>query len=509
MPQHPGTRARALVPHATGVLLVLALTVAGLRWLGVENPTTASLVLLLVVLGAATTSGFWLATAAASAAMLAFNFFFLPPIGTLTIADPQNWVALLVFLVVATIASQLSSVAQSHTREAVARRQEVGRLFDVSRDILLTTDIESAMPSLARYIARRFEIEAVAIATPADQGWSLYQGGTVDLTPGESQLNEALARQRGLLEYDARTRTYGGHIQISDSAGNGTTLVPLRLGTRTVGILATLAGALEPGTLDALGGVVAIAIERVHFLRERQASDALRQRADLASALLASLSHDVRTPLTAVRLAVSNLLGTDLSDADRRSQAQLALGEIDRLNGMLQDILEMTRIDAAAIAVERDWVTPADVVDAALARLGQLAQGRELRIEAHASRVAEVDPRLTSSALSHLVANAIQYSDPDTLIEIRGSTEDEGLHLSVRDHGPGLDQDDVSRVFERFYRGRAGRGRTQGTGMGLAITRGLLKAEGGRVWGENANGGGAQLSINVPARVRAVSREQE
>ena len=143
----------------------------------------------------------WVASAAAVAAVLAFNYFFLPPVGTFTIADPHNWVALVAFLVVAGIGSQLSAVAQARARDAVERRQEVSRLFDLSRDILLTTDIDSAMPSLARHIARRFELDAVAIAIPGDQAWSTFQGGTRDLVPTQAQLNETVARQRGMLEY--------------------------------------------------------------------------------------------------------------------------------------------------------------------------------------------------------------------------------------------------------------------------------------------------------------------
>ncbi len=485
----------------------VAAVVAGLRiLLGVTNPTTSALTLLLVVLATATASRLIVAIVTSIAAMLAFNFFFLPPVHTLTISEPHNWVALFVFLAVAAIASTLSSAARERAQEAERRRLEVDRLFDLSRDILLMTDSEGALVALTRHVARRFELEAVAICLPSTIGWDIHQGGEREVSPPPELLDRTLARLRGALEYDARERASGGHVRVPGPNGESITLVPLRLGTRPVGLLATDATALEVGTLDALGGVVAIAIERANFLRERKEAEALSQRADLASALLASFSHDLRTPLTTVRMAVANLQGTDVSEADRRIQSQLALVEIDRLSRLFEDILDMARIDAAAITTERQWVTPADVVDAAIAHLGPTLGSRPLRINAQGTHEAKVDPRLTSSALSHLIENAASYTSAESPIEIDASTEGDGLHLSVRDYGRGVDPVELDRIFEPFYRSRAVRQVSSGTGMGLAITRGLLAAEGGRVWAENVDGG-ARFSIVVPASVREVSAQ--
>lgn len=472
---------------------------------GISNPVTVSLTLLLIVLGTATLSRLWVATVTSVVAMLTFNFFFLPPLYAFTVADPQHWAALVVFLVVAVIASQLSSAAKERARDAVARRQEVTRLFDLSRDILLTTEKESALPALARHIARRFELDSVAVTVPTDHGWTTYEGGERHVAPDPARLDAARARLRGPLEFDAGQRAYGGHTRITTSDQRSITLVPLRLGTKPVGFLATDADSIDVGTLDALAGVAAIAIERTHFLQEREAAEAHRQRADLTSALLASLSHDLRTPLTAIRIAVTNMEDATLGDADRRAQRQLAVSEIDRLNDLFQDILDMARIDAAAITAERECVSPADIVEAAVARAGALLASRTMRIETEAEMGAEVDPRLTANALAQLLENAAKYSPPDRPIEVRGWVSQEGLHLTVRDYGPGLDPGELDHLFERFYRGKGPRAQSFGTGMGLAISRGLLAAEGGRVWGENMPGGGAQFSIVVPGAVRPVT----
>ena len=278
-------------------------------------------------------------------------------------------------------------------------------------------------------------------------------------------------------------------------------IVPLRHGTRAVGLLAALTPTLDIGTLDAVAGVVAIAIERAQFLAERDASELARQKADLAATLLASLSHDLRTPLTAIRLAVENLRGDLPADA-RAQHAGAAIGELDRLTRLFQDILDMARIDAAAIRVDRQWVAAADVVDAAVAHVRHALKGRDLRVDADADLEVEIDPRLTSVALSHLLENAARYSAAAEEIVVHGRVAEDGLSVAVTDHGPGLDPGELDHLFERFYRGRTARHTSFGTGMGLSIARGLLAAAGGRVWAENVPGAGARFTIVVPGPVR-------
>jgi two-component system sensor histidine kinase KdpD len=314
----------------------------------------------------------------------------------------------------------------------------------------------------------------------------------------------ALARARGTVEYDARQRAYGGHVQIGGERGY--TLVPLRHGTKAVGLLAASSSNMDIGSLDALAGVVAIAIERVQFLNERDAAELVRQKADLAATLLASLSHDLRTPLTAIKAAVENLR-RELPAAERLEQARAASAELHRLTRLFQDILDMARIDAAAIRVEKQWVTAADVVDAAGAHVRHALDGRVLRVEADADREAEIDPQLTSVALSHVLENAAQYSPANREIVVHAHVEDDGLHVSVTDRGPGLDPGELEHLFERFYRGHTARRSTFGTGMGLSITRGLLAAAGGRIWAENVSGG-ARFSMMIPGAVRRATVAQ-
>ena len=318
------------------------MVVVGLRLLPGISATTAALALLLVVLGAATQGRLRVATLVALVATLALNFFFIPPIHTFTVAETQNWVALVVFLIVAIIATNLSAAAQERAREA--------------------------------------------------------------------------------------------------------------------------------------------------------------QRADLASTLLASLSHDLRTPLTAIKVAMENL-SEDLPPADRDAQTRAAVTEIDRLTRLFEDILAMARIDAAAIDVERQWVTPADIVDAATVFARHALDGRSLRVDADDAHEIELDPRLVSVALAHLLENGARYSPPTTPIIVTARVDARELRITVSDFGPGIDAEELEHLFERFYRGRAAR-QTTGTGMGLSIARGLLAAAGGTVSAEDVPGTGARFSIVVAGSVR-------
>jgi two-component system, OmpR family, sensor histidine kinase KdpD len=489
----------------TGSAAAIAAVTAVLRTIPTVSQTTVALALLLVVLATATLSRLWVAIVASIVAMLALNFFFLPPIGTFTIADPENWVALFGFLVVAIIASNLSTAAQTRAREAVVRRNEVTRLFDLSRDVLLTTETAGALDVLARHIARRFELPKVAVYLPSEHGWESHQGGDEPVTVSEDRLNTTLATARGTLEFDARQRAYGGHASIGGEGGETISLVPLRHGTNAIGVLAAVAPGLDVGTLDAVAGVAAIAIERTQFLRDRDAAEVVRQKADLAATLLASLSHDLRTPLTAIRVAVENLSQDHLAADARREQVSAALSELDRLTRLFQDILDMARIDAHAIRADRQWITPADVVDAAAAHVRHALEGRILRVDADSDAEVEIDPRLTAAALAHLLENAAQYSPPDQPIVVTARGSREGLEISVADSGHGLDPSELDHLFERFYRGHTAQQSSFGTGMGLAITRGLLAAAGGRVWAENVPGGGARFSLVVPGAMRVAA----
>jgi two-component system sensor histidine kinase KdpD len=484
---------------------VIAIT-AGFRLaLQLTNPTTAALAFLLVILITAATSKFWVALLTSVVADLCLNYFFMSPFGTFTIADPQNWTALFVFLAVALIGSQLSAAVRDREREAGVRRDELGRLFDLSRDVLLTTDSRDAIRQLARFVSRRFDLDLAALCLPRGQQWDIYEAGARSVTLDPHELMQAFAGAESALEFDARARTYAGH-RTTRIDGADVRLVPLRIGTKAIGLLAAAGRPVEPGTLDALAGVVAIAVERAQFLEERKAAEVARRSEELKSALLASLSHDLRTPLTAIRVAASNLKAAWIRESDREEQSDLILAEVERLNRMFQNILEMARIEAGSIAADVRWVHPAEIVEAARDQVEHTLKHRRVIVDDRSDRLVRLDPRLTASALAHLLENAAQYTHAESPIDVNISVSADGLTIAVRDYGPGISPRDLNRVFDRFYRGAQTGQRVSGTGMGLSIARGMLTAEGGRVWAENCPaGGGAQFTIVVPSESKSAT----
>lgn len=343
---------------------VAVVTLALGDWLHVSNSATVSVTYLLLVLLVAATSRLAVAVVTSIVGMLCLNFFFLPPLGTFTVADPHNWVALFAFLAVSLVASHLSAVARARTDEAVGRRNELARLFDLSRDVLMVTESRDALSALARAISRRFDLEFVALAVPREGDWDVYQAGTRTFELDKRQVASAFASAQTTLEFDAHARTYAGHRTMTVN-GDVVRLVPLRLGTKPIGVLAATGRPVEAGTLDTLAGVVAIAIERAHFLEERQAGELTRQSEQLKTALLASLAHDLRTPLTAIRIAASNINESELARADQVEQSEVILSEVERLTRLFQNLLEMGRIDAGAITAESRWTHPSEIVAAA------------------------------------------------------------------------------------------------------------------------------------------------
>src|SRR5262245_21846562 len=214
-------------------------------------------------------------TTASLVAVACFNFFFLPPVGTFTIADPQNWIALFTLLAVSIVVSRLSTLARTRAIEAASRRDELGRLFDLTRELLLTTEAADPIAAIAGHIARRFQLTAAAIYRPDGERWTRHEAGT-RLHLDDAALTRAMTSARATLEFDARARAYAGTTRV-DTAAGPVWLEPIRVGTTPIGLVALQGAELAPGARDAIAGVAAVAIERLQLLDERKSAELVRR----------------------------------------------------------------------------------------------------------------------------------------------------------------------------------------------------------------------------------------
>jgi len=240
--------------------------------------------------------------------------------------------------------------------------------------------------------------------------------------------------------------------------------------------------------------------------QERNDAELARRNADAKAALVASISHDLKTPLTALMVSAGNLGTPGLSEEERREQLGLVQTELTRLKRLFDSMIDMASLETRSLTAELEWVHPADIVEAACQHAEAVLRSREIDVcDQSGDQVLHLDPRITSSALAHVLENAAMYSPASSPVSIDISVTHDRLALTVRDHGPGLPPGELDRVFDRFYRG-SGTVPTQfSSGMGLAITRGLLAIQGGRIRAGNHPDGGAVFTLEVPAASRLVA----
>jgi two-component system sensor histidine kinase KdpD len=260
----------------------------------------------------------------------------------------------------------------------------------------------------------------------------------------------------------------------------------------------------DPESLAELFTLLAVSLLASHLSSQVREAQVLHRAAELKSALLESLSHALKTPLTAVTVAANNLNADSLTAEERREQAGIVRVELDRLNRLFADIVDMARIETRAVAAEREWVQPAEIIEAAARQVEPAWDGHRLEIDVGTDKsLVHVDPRLTSAALAHVLENAGQYSPAGSAIDVNVVVDGDELRIAVRDRGMGIKAHEQQRVFERSYRGADATVQRFGTGMGLTIAQGLVAAEGGRIWASNHPQGGAIVTIAVPTESRA------
>ena len=458
--------------------------VAGLytRFLHV-NPTTVALTFLLVVLVVAAAWGLRYSVFTSLIATACFNFFFLPPVRTWTIADPENWVALAVFLITAMIASQLSEKARRQAESAESRRQEIERLYAFSQQLLIKENVLELLNELPMKIVDEFSVASAAIFLASGQK-VYYSDANARNQFSAEELNAVSARG----EFSARPE-------------QNVTFIPLRIGVRSVGSFAVI-GNLSRQTLEAIGSLVAIATERARAVEKLSHAEAARESEHLRSALLDAVTHEFRTPLTSIKAAASTLSSSvHLDDAARRDLVAVVEEEADRLNRLVGEAAEMAQLDAHQVHLEFDVVDIRGAIDAALQESAPLMREREvaLVVAPDLPRV-RIDKQRIAEAIRHLLENAGKYSPAGTSIRVTAERTGEGIRVSIADQGPGIDDFEQSLIFDKFYRGRGQRG-LQGTGMGLPIAKAIIEAHGGTIGVTSQLARGSVFHFSLPAHI--------
>lgn len=283
------------------------------------------------------------------------------------------------------------------------------------------------------------------------------------------------------------------------------TCAPLRSGPVVAGVLICDSGKAEPATVDALAGLSALALERARFLREIGKTEALKQSDQLKSAILASVSHDLRTPLTSIMAAVDNLLSTDVewNEDSKHEFYSIIKEEVERLSRLVQNLLEMARIEAGECRPVKDWGSVPDMISDVLARCVDSLVNHQVTLKIQENMPAvRWDERLMSQVLVCVLENAAKYSPAGTEIALGADLSVDTLRISVHDQGPGILAEEVPRIFDRFYRGKSGAKDGTGTGMGLAIARGIMAAHGGEIHVASEPGSGATFLMTMPVESR-------
>jgi two-component system, OmpR family, sensor histidine kinase KdpD len=474
---------------STCTAIVLASTYGGYYIFHI-SALVMNLTFVLIVLVIAARWGLVESIATSIVAMLSLSYFFFPPILSFRVADPQNWVALFAFMVIAITASRLSTGLQQKAQDAQDRQVELDRLYQLGRSLMLIDGHVDLSTKIARTLKEQFGFSLVAYCDGID--------GRIDsFGVDDDSIEKQMLRDVALGE-----ASWFVWRRKSLRRSNETVVAPVIFGGRVLGSLGAVGPPISEAALQATANLVAITIERVRKQAAEGRIEAVRQSEHLKSVLLDALAHELVTPLTSIKGAITTIRSEFPHPPDEGDLLAVAEEEADKLDSIVNEYVDMARVELGRTRIRRRTIEVSDLIQSGLSGLKSVLDGRfvEVRIPEHISSL-NVDPELASLAFRQLVGNAAKYSPPTSRIEVSATESDAAIILRILDDGPGIPASELNAIFQRFYRGRRDRESIPGMGMGLSIARDIATAHGGSLNAENVPGHGAQFSLTLPAAI--------
>jgi two-component system sensor histidine kinase KdpD len=451
-------------PSQIAGLLVAALAVAAITALiyplrKVAPAESTGVAYMLAVLLVSTVWGLRLGLLTCLLSAAAFNYFHLPPTGRFTIADSRHVVALCMFLVAAVVAASVAELARSRAVEAEQRRREADLAAELARVLLGGANVRDALGEAAAQLAHALSLEGARIEldpAPGEPGGQTYELG------------------------DGRRLVITGHVPEATRA---------RLTERVV---------------PALEALLTAALERERLLSEVVETRALRRSDEVKTALLQAVSHDLRTPLTAIMTAGSALAGGEVSRAERKDLGRAIVEESERLTALVEKLMDLSRLQAGTAAPRREWVSLDEILHETADQLDPTGTRFAFAIDPDLPLI-RADGAQLERAFANLLENSVRYSGAER-VSVRARVVGPDLKVRIVDRGPGIPQPELTRIFEAFYRAPAQTDGHSGSGLGLAIVRGFVEANGGRVWAESLPGQGTSFVVAFPVEHPAPAR---
>jgi two-component system sensor histidine kinase KdpD len=461
------------------VLGLAAITVLYDRYLHV-NATTVALTYLVFILFLSTRWGLRYAIVVSLAATACYNFFFLPPVHTFTVSDPENLVALIVLLITSVVSSRMAERIREESRQTLVRQSELEVLYGLSRALLQTDELSALTNTVPSAIAAACRADSVVFYLL--RGDRLYREGV------------AWPTQLGLAEL----RAFANASAVLANQETQESIIPIRTGVRPRGVLLIRGLQVSIPTLEAIGGLVSISLDRAQAVDEATRAEGARESERLRTMMMDSITHEFRSPLTAIKLSVSTLRTPSITEVGSSELLAIIEEETDRLDGLVAKSVEMARLDTLDVTINLSPQELLDMVERSLQVASQPLAEHPVNvvIPANLPRI-EADPDWLTKLIVNLLENAAKYSRDGEPIFITAERRGEMVACSVADRGVGIDPSEQGMIFDKFYRSRERTGNVSGTGMGLAICRAIVVAHGGTIQVTSQPGQGSVFTFTV------------